>query len=131
MITINQISDEVLLGLIHTNNVFLHVAKNKKIGLNAEEIQQDQDRLMREVNNRLPISFKWDFEQIQRSLSPRSGVHPGNYYRHKIIPLLKLQIVEEHDYNGPLWSCRCFAGKLYACRMIIRNSTLLEHFRKI
>lgn len=134
MIRISELDDMTLLDMrtncmYHQQNI-----RNKPAQYNAldlKEVAKDLNEIEREIESRLPVSFKWDIEKIQLGLTePQHRVGEGHWYRHKDISLLRLQIVNEYDYNGPLWSARVFIGRVYACRFIIKTSTLLEHFTR-
>lgn len=135
MMHITDLDDHTLLAM--RTNCLQHLANMRKRpaiyhALNRLEVQQDLQQLEREIESRLPVAFKWEVEKIQLGLTqPSHHIAPGNSYRHKVLPVLRLQIVNEYDYNGPLWSARLFIGKAYACRIIIKTSTLLEHFTRI
>jgi len=135
MIRITDIDNATLLAM--RTNCLHHLANMRKRpgiyhAVNRLEVQQDLHQLEREIESRLPVAFKWEVEKIQLGLTqPSHRIAEGNWYRHNVLRLLRLQIVNEYDYNGPLWSARLFIGKAYACRIIIKTSTLLEHFTRI
>lgn len=123
-------TDEDLLNIYQINAHQLSIARRKP-HLYAEKIpqfMQDQKEIEQEIEGRVSIDFMHELDQVRHGYTAAGTIHPGNLYRHKVLPLLRLQVVDEHDYRGPLYSVRCFIGRSYACRFIVKASTLIEHF---
>jgi hypothetical protein len=133
MIRINEVSDEALLD-IYANSC-RHMARarrNLSYEISLEDMQIDNDHIMREIMNRIPSTHKWCVDEIRKGLTePARDIKAGMQYRHNVIRGLRLQICDEVDYKGPLFSCRAFIGSIYVCRFIIKQHTILQHFERI
>lgn len=125
-------TDEDLLNIYQINAHQLSIARRKP-HLYAEKIpqfMQDQREIEIEIEGRVSIDFMNDLQTIRNGQPIMRSIYPGDLYRHKTLPLLRLQVVDEYDYRGPMWSVRVFIGRSYACRFIVKSSTILEHFTK-
>lgn len=131
--SIKDFTDEDLLQVFQINATQLSIARRKPnvYGEKLPEFIHDQREIEKEIDSRMTVDYMWEIEQIrQGQTAPATDIHPGNRYRHKVLRMLRLQVVDEYDFNGPLWSVRVFIGKAYACRFIVKTCTILEHFNK-
>jgi hypothetical protein len=136
MIIIQQITDSQLLQVYTNNCRAIEIARRcGKItatdgeSVSLEQLQLDQDHIMREVNNRLSFDYKWEIDKIKSPpANPSQGIKPGNMYKHLLMAKVQIQIVED-DYNQ--WSCRLYVANFYLCRVILKQSTILEHFSRL
>jgi hypothetical protein len=134
-ILINTCTDEQLLDLYKNSCQAIEIAKRTGKGVYAtdgesialEQLQLDNDMLMREVNHRLPVSYKWEIDKLAHG-QPEYKVAAGNRYRHTLVHALVLHVAER---DGNEHSCRMYVVGKYCCRIIIKESTLLKHFTKI
>lgn len=128
--SIKDFADDCLLEIYEINARQLSIAKRKPelYGSKLQQFIHDQREIEKEIDGRMSIDFMHELDQLRHGYPAAGTIHPGNLYRHKVLPLLRLQVVDEHDYRGPLYSVRCFIGRAYACRFIVKASTLLEHF---
>lgn len=134
MILIQQLTDSDLLQVYTTSCRALALAKQQGSAIYStdgqhvplEELQLDHDQIMREVNRRLP--YRWDVNHIINRTPPTHGIKPGNVYKHVLMPKVQIQIVED-DNNQ--YSCRLYAHSFYLCRVILKQSTILEHFSRL
>jgi hypothetical protein len=130
--SIKDFDDSDLLQVYEINAKQISIAKRKPdiYGTKIREFIQDQREIEKEIDGRMSIDFMCDLD-LMRSGQPASQViHPGDVYRHRMLPLLRLQVVDEHDFRGPFFSVRCFISRTYACRFIVKGSTIMEHFTK-
>lgn len=133
MIIVNKLSDSDLLEVYATSCRAIALAKQKGNAIYSdgqyiplEELQLDHDQIMREVNRRLP--YQWDYSFINNPTPPTHGIKPGNVYKHMKMGTVQIQIVED-DNNQ--YSCRLYVANFYICRVILKQSTILEHFTKL
>ena len=115
MIIINQLTDEGLLNIYSKSCSSIARKKTNSAylpELSLESLQVDNDHILREINHRIPVAYKWEIEKLQHETLTNSA-QPGQWYKHHKLGLFKLQIIDHHDYNGPLWVCRAFIGRVY------------------
>lgn len=121
-------TDEDLLALYQINAAQLSIAR-RKTNLYGDKIPQflrDQMDIEREIDGRVSIDFMNELQELKQG-----SIRPGNWYHHLCIPFLRLQVVDDHEHHGPLYSVRCFLGRTYACRFIVKSSTLSAQFKPI
>jgi hypothetical protein len=134
-ILINTCSDRELLDIYANSCRAIEIAKRTGRNITAtdgesiplDQLQKDNDMILREVTYRLPVSYKWEIEKLTHG-QPDYKVAGGDRYRHTLVHALVLQVVER---DGSEHSCRLFVLGKYCCRIIIKESTLLKHFTKI
>lgn len=135
MITIQQLTDSDLLQVYTTSCRAIALAKAKGRmyatdgqSLTLEQLQLDNDHIMREVNNRLSFHYKWEIDKINHSTQPAHGIKPGNVYKHTRMGAAKIQVVEAGTNE---FSCRLYVSNFYLCRVILKQATILEHFSRL
>lgn len=132
--SIKDFEDADLLESFQINAMALSIARKKPEIYHTKfhDLMKDQMEIEKEITGRMPIDYMWEIEQIKTGVREiKTGIRPGNQYKHVGIGCLRIQVIDEHDYNGPLWSVRVFIYKVYACRFIVKTSTILEHFQRI
>ena len=135
--TIYTFTDRELLNALTSNHRNLNKERLLKRGgfpfapERFEQLQLDNDYIMREIMNRIPSTHMWEVEKIAAGETIPSKVKPGNQYKHNIVGAVRLQVVDEYEFNGPLWTCRFHLGGKYICRIIVKQHTLLEHFTRL
>lgn len=130
--SIKDLTDEYLLEIQQINAHQLSIARRKPeiYGSQLKQFIHDEREIDREIDARMSIDFMTELEDLRQGQPAAQDIHPGDHYRHKVLTLLRLQVVDEYDYRGPLWSVRVLLGRAYACRFIVKSSTILEHFTK-
>lgn len=129
--SIKDFTDEDLLQIYQINATQISIAKRKPqiYGEKLPAFMHDRMEIDKEIDNRMTVDFMEEIDRIREG-QPAESIEPGNRYRHKVLRMLRLQVVNEYDFTGPLWSVRVFIGKAYACRFIVKSTTILEHFTK-
>jgi len=127
---INTLTDEELLRAFACNCKHIAKARRNKDLENLAHYVSDADFIMREVGNRLPEEFQQELTNMT------SHIQPGNWYKHKTFGALRLQVIDDIEYQGPLWNCRVYIGNkwtrmVYINRFIIKQTTLTQHYQKI
>jgi hypothetical protein len=130
--SIKDLSDEYLLEIQQINAHQLSIARRKPeiYGSQLKQFIHDEREIDKEIDARMSIDFMNELDSLRHGQPAAIAIHPGDLYRHKALPLLRLQVIDEYDYRGPLWSVRVFIGRAYACRFIVKSSTIIEHFTK-
>jgi hypothetical protein len=134
--SINLLTDEDLLCLFQMNADEILVCRRRPSisnGLKAVQLRIDRKEIMDEIEYRLSPRYITELEDIKRVLAEKAmgGIKPGDRYRHKVIKALTIQVVDEAEFSGPVWSVRAMVTKIYACRLLVKTSTILEHFVKL
>jgi hypothetical protein len=135
MILIRNLTDAELLAIYQKSCKAISMCIKLKQPITAtdgeqvtlEQLQQDHDQIMRHINSRLPIAYKWELDTLTQTRN-KYTVQPGNRYRHVTVKALTLQVVER---NANEHNCRLYVLGYYCCRIIIKESTLLHHFTKL
>lgn len=131
-IFINDVSDKYLLDLFSNSCRHIVLAKRGRHHMELEQLQLDNDHIMREVDRRLPASYRWQIEKIAfEQTTPEKDIRPGNRYKHNTLGMFQLQIVDTVDYNGPIFTVRAFIGRHYLCRILVKQATILAQFTPI
>lgn len=133
MLLVSQLTDADLLE-VYTNSCRAmalakrtgHIYATDGEALNLEQLQLDHDQIMREVNRRLP--YRWDLPAIQHRQPPTHGIKPGNVYKHNRMAIVQIQVLED---QGAHYNCRLYVASFYLCRVILKQSIILEHFSRL
>lgn len=129
--SIKDFTDEDLLEIYTINAHQLSIARRKPelYGSRMKEFIHDQTEIEKEIDGRQTIDYRWEIEAIKHGSNPL--IRPGRWFKHKVIGSIRIQIVDEYDFTGPMWTARAFLVKAYLCRFIVKTSTILEHFQPI
>ena len=136
MITIHSLTDAELLNVYQTSCRAIALARQPHSAIYStdgqhvplEDLILDNDRIMREVKNRLPLSYQWEIEQIKTPPPPLHGIKPGNVYKHVRFGIVHVMVVAD---EGTEYNCRLYVQNFYICRILLKQSTLLQHFSRL
>lgn len=128
--SIQDFTDADLLQVYEINCTQLSIARRKPelYGSKMKEFLRDEREIEREINGRMSLDHMLELEMIRQGQP--LAINPGNRYRHKILRMLEIQVVDDQELPGQLWSVRVFISKVYACRLIVKAGTIIYHFDK-
>lgn len=123
---------------MYNNAWILKLAKQRNPYLfmwHIDDIEVDMEILFEAMEKKIPVSHRWDIEQIKQGLTqPTHHIAPGQHYQHLSTmrmakSSLVLQIVDEEDIG--LWRCRLYTKGVYRNAVLVKTNTILKLYQLI